>query len=171
MRTGSTLLCIHRDPAQLGLLERNGFNLVIATNGHDGLRLFRSQQVDAVVLDDGVGLLSGSVVALEIRKFKPQIPIVLLADQATSPHVAMKSVDALVAKSDGPRSLLATVHFLLNAKPAQPKEPMINLGLPDRAAERAHLRQKNAAELTVAEKDAPFSLTVWRSIWNGTFRF
>ena len=47
----SVLLSIHRDPAQLRLLAQNGFNLVTATNGHDGLRLFISQLVDVGMLD------------------------------------------------------------------------------------------------------------------------
>lgn len=31
-----TLLCIHRDPAQLNLLQENGYELVTATNGPEG---------------------------------------------------------------------------------------------------------------------------------------
>ena len=79
MAVNGTLLCIHRDPAQLSLLERSGFELVTATNGHDGLRLFMSRPVDAIVLDYHLGLLDGGVVAAEMKKVKPTIPIVLLA--------------------------------------------------------------------------------------------
>jgi hypothetical protein len=43
----------------------------------------------------------------------------MLADHLELPDGALKSVDALVAKSDGPHFLLATVHFVLNVKPAQ----------------------------------------------------
>jgi len=102
MGTNSTLLCIHRDPAQLGLLEQSGYELVTATTGSDGLRLFMSQAVDAIVLDYQLGLLDGGVVAGEIKKFKPQIPIVMLSEDVDLPIAAVKSVDALVSKSDGP---------------------------------------------------------------------
>jgi len=51
MGTNSTLLCIHRDPTQLSLLQQNGYELLTATNGADGLRLLMSQPVDAIVLD------------------------------------------------------------------------------------------------------------------------
>jgi DNA-binding response OmpR family regulator len=51
MARNNTLLCIHRDPAQLSSLEENGYELVTATNGHDGLRLFLSRRVDAIVLE------------------------------------------------------------------------------------------------------------------------
>jgi len=41
---------------------------------------------------------------------------------------ALKSVDALVAKSDGPHFLLATVHFVLNVKPVQHQEGTAKVG-------------------------------------------
>ena len=119
MATNSTLLCIHRDPAQLSLLQENGYELVTATNGHDGLRLFMSRPVDAIVLDYHLGLLDGAVVAAEIKQIKPQVPIVMLIDNLELPDGALKSVDALVTKSDGAYFLLATVHFVLSVKPAR----------------------------------------------------
>ena len=119
MATNSTLLCIHRDPAQLSLLQENGYELVTATNGHDGLRLFMSRPVDAIVLDYHLGLLNGAVVAAEIKQIKPQVPIVMLIDSLELPEGALKSADALVTKSDGAHFLLATVHSVLSVKPAQ----------------------------------------------------
>jgi DNA-binding response OmpR family regulator len=116
MATGSTLLCINRDSAQLSLLQENGYELVTATTGHDGLRLFMTRPVDAVVVDYGLGLLNGAVVAAEIKKVKPQLPIVMLADSVELPDDALESVDALVTKSDGPYFLWATVHHILNGQ-------------------------------------------------------
>src|SRR5512147_1093189 len=105
MATNGTLLCIHRDPAQLSLLQENGYELLTATNGHDGLRLFMSRPVDAVVLDYELGLLDGAVVAAEIKKVNPQVPIVMLADDVELPDGAFKAVDALLIPSDGPNLL------------------------------------------------------------------
>jgi DNA-binding response OmpR family regulator len=135
MATNSTLLCINRDAAQLSLLQENGYELVTATNGHDGLRLFMSQPVDAVVLDYGMGLLNGAVVAAEIKKVNPQVPIVMLVDSVELPEDALESVDALVTTSDGPHFLWATVHFILNVQPAQRREGKL------RAQSPAHLRR------------------------------
>jgi DNA-binding response OmpR family regulator len=61
MAVSSTLLCIHRDAAQLHLLQEHEYELVTATNGRDALRLFMSRPVDAVVLEYHLGLLDGSV--------------------------------------------------------------------------------------------------------------
>lgn len=116
MATNSTLLCIHREPDQLGWLQGHGYELVTAANGHEGLRLFMSRPVDAIVLEYHLGLLDGTVVADEIKQVRPEVPIVMLTDHLEIPGHALKSVDALVAKADGPHSLLATVHFVLGAK-------------------------------------------------------
>jgi len=97
MATNTTLLCIHRDPAQLSLLQEH-YELLTATNGHEGLRLFMSQPVDAIVLDYQLGLLDGGIVAAAIKNVKPQVPIVMLTECMDIPVAALNSVDALVAQ-------------------------------------------------------------------------
>jgi DNA-binding response OmpR family regulator len=72
--------------------------------------------VDAIVLECHLGLLDGAVIATEIKKAKPQLPIVMLTDYLELPDGALKSVDALVTKEDGAHFLWATVHFVLNVK-------------------------------------------------------
>ena len=76
MAATSTVLCIHRDPAQLAILREKGYGLVTATNGSEGLRLLLSRPVDAVVLEYSLRALDGAEVADEIRRVRPQIPIV-----------------------------------------------------------------------------------------------
>jgi DNA-binding response OmpR family regulator len=68
MADNGTLLCIHRDPAQLSLLQENGYELVTAMNGSEGLRLLMTRSVDAIVLEYHLGLLDGATVATEIKK-------------------------------------------------------------------------------------------------------
>ncbi len=122
MAANNTILCIHRDPDQLRSLQENGYELLTATNGHEGLRVFATQPVDAIVLDYHLGLLDGACVANEIKRVRPTIPIVMLTDNLELPDGALKSVDALVTKSDGAHFLWAAVHFVLNVKPAQNRE-------------------------------------------------
>jgi CheY-like chemotaxis protein len=116
MAAASTLLCIHRDPPQLNVLKEKGYALITATHGSHGLRLLMSQSVDAVILEYHLGLLDGAAVAEEIKKVRPRLPIVMLAESLELPQDALKSVDALVTKSDGPPFLLATVHSVLQTK-------------------------------------------------------
>jgi DNA-binding response OmpR family regulator len=116
MGTQSTVLCIHRDPDQLLHLEETGYRIVTATCGHEGLRLLMSQQVDAVVIEYHLGLLDGAVVASEIKRVKPELPIVMVCDNVELPNDALKSVDAIVVKSDGQHLLVATIHFVLSVE-------------------------------------------------------
>ena len=173
----STLLCIHRDPAQLNVLQENGYELVTATNGHDGLRLFMSRPVDAIVLEYHLGLLDGAVIADTIKQVRPEVPIVMLADHVELPGGAPKSVDALVTKSDGAHFLLAIVHFVLNVKPAERRRGKLrdqtraHLRRPARSREGADRWQAESLPLARDEKDTPFSPRVWRSIRNGTIQF
>jgi hypothetical protein len=60
MSTNSSLLCIHRDSAQLSLLKEDGYELVTAWSGSDGLRLLMSQSVDVVAVGARVSLPHGS---------------------------------------------------------------------------------------------------------------
>jgi len=176
MATPPTLLCIHRDPTQLGLLKEHGYELATATNGSEGLRLFMSRPVDAVVLEYHLGILDGVTIADEIKQVRPEIPIVMWTDNVELPSDALKSIDALVAKSDGPHFLLATLHFVMKVKPAQRQEAQTrnqtpaHLRRPGRAREGREPVRTGVPE-SAEEKDAAFSREVWRSIRNGSFRF
>jgi DNA-binding response OmpR family regulator len=176
MAINSTLLCIHRDPGQLSLLQEH-YDLLTAANGHEGLRLFMSQPVDAIVFDYQLGLLDGGVVVAEIKRVKPQVPIVMLAEHAQLPVDALKSVDALVAKSDLAKSLLETVHSVLNAQPVRGYHVKLRTETPARPRRLAKCwdgverRQVILIELATEEKQVPFSRKTWRSIRNGRVQF
>ncbi len=177
MASNSTLLCIHRDPTQLGLLTEHGYELATATTGSEGLRLFKSRPVDAVVLEYHLGLMDGAAIAEEIKRVRPEVPIVMLVDHVELPADALKSVDALVVKSDGPHFLLATVHFVLNVRPAQRKanklgsETPAHLRRPGRSREAVNLGQANLRQSTTDGRATPFSREVWRGIRDGNIKF
>ena len=136
-----------------------------------------SRPVDAIVVDYQLGLLDGEVVAAEIKKVKPGIPIVMLAQDLDLPVSALKVVDALVAKSDGVEQLLATVHSLLKAKPEPPREDRPAVHTPVHRRRPASLwdgterRRSHLGEIATGENDAPFSQQIWKSIRDGTVRF
>jgi len=176
MVANSTLLCIHRDPGQLSLLQENGYELLTARSGSEGLRLLMSQPVDAIVLEYHLGLLDGGAVADEIKKVKPQLPIVMLVDHLELPYGALKSVDALVTKSDGAHFLWATVHFVLNVKPTQRREGPLatkaaHLRRAGRPTDGEKERQAHAPESAAGARVVPFAAEIWRGIKNGTIRF
>jgi len=176
MAAQSTLLCIHRDPDQLLHLEQNGYRLLTATCGHEGLRLLMLQTVDAVVVEYHLGLLDGGVVASEIKQVRPEVPIVMVCEHLDLPDDALKSVDAIVVRSDGQHFLMATLHFVLSSEGAQQRKrarltaarrPFNRLGL-GRPRRTAISRSRRSS---IDEKDVAFTPSLWRSILNGTIQF
>jgi DNA-binding response OmpR family regulator len=143
------------------LLKENGYELATATNGSDGLRLFMSQPVHAVVLEHHLSLLKGTGIADEIKRARLEVPIVMLVDHMEFPATALKSVDALVVKSDGAHFLWATVHFVLNVKPAQrSSQTPSDWRRPAKSRGGRQPAQAISSHLATAEKDTPFSLEV-----------
>jgi DNA-binding response OmpR family regulator len=173
MAANNTLLCIHRDPAQLAVLRENGYELLTASSGSEGLRLVMSQPIDAIVLEYHLGLIDGAVVAADIKKVKPQLPIVMLTDHLDLPDGALNSVDALVIKSDGAHFLWATVHFVLNVKPTQRRDGALKaqkaaqLRRTGRCREDGKEQQADASRSSACLKDVLFAPRVWRGLRNG----
>jgi|SRR5579862_1278624 len=116
MAATNAVLCIHRDPGELRVLREKGYELVTATNGRLALRILRERPVDAVFFEYCTRVLGGAEVLDEIRRVRPQVPIVMVADPQELSQKALKSADTLVAKADGAHFLWAAVHFLLSTK-------------------------------------------------------
>jgi DNA-binding response OmpR family regulator len=157
----------------MGSLREQGYDVVTATSGSEGLRLFMSRPVDAIVLEYHLGLLDGACVAGAIKQVRPEVPIVMLTDNLDLPDGALKSVDAIVTKADGAHLLWATVHFVLNAKTAGPEketpQTAAHLRLTARSEKGPARRQKPSEG---KDDDArPFPPRVWRSIRNGGLQF
>jgi DNA-binding response OmpR family regulator len=145
-------------------LKEQGYGLLTAANGSDGLRLLKSHPVDAIVVEYYLGLLNGVVVADEIKLVKPHLPIVMVADPLDLPKGALKSVDALVAKSDGPHAVWAAVHFLLNIVGDRPRDRTVPAG---GTATRKRKKQSRIS----GPDDEKFSAELWSSGRNGTVQF
>ena len=120
-RLKATILCI--DDHWNGLigrklfLESNGYEVLEATGGAEGLKLFKSHSVDAVVLDYQMPGMNGDVVAAKMKRVKSHVPIMLLSAYGPLPASKLKAVDTFLSKSQPPKILLSTLHDLLNGQP------------------------------------------------------
>jgi len=120
-RAKTTILCI--DDHWLGLirrkrlLEENGYEVLEATNGQEGLELFLSQPVDAVILDYQIPGMSGDVIAAKMKCISPQVPILLLSAYGPLPKAKLKAVDAFLSKMHPPMILLSTLQQMLEGSP------------------------------------------------------
>jgi len=95
------------------LLEQSGYEVLEATGGDEGLKLFRSNTVDAVVVDYQMPGMNGDVVAAKMKRINAQVPIMLLSAYGPLPKSKLSSVDSFVSKSQPPNILLSTLQDLL----------------------------------------------------------
>jgi len=98
------------------LLEENGYEVLEATNGDEGLKLFFSRAVDAVILDYQMPGMNGDVVATKMKRVKSAVPIMLLSAYGPPPESKLKAVDTFLSKSRPPTILLSTLQHLLNGR-------------------------------------------------------
>lgn len=116
-RPKATILCI--DDHWNGLigrkqmLEQHGYKVLEASGGDEGLKLFRSRSVDAVVLDYQMPGMSGDVVAAKMKRINSQVPIMLLSAYGPLPKNKLRAVDSFVSKSQAPDILLSSLQGML----------------------------------------------------------
>lgn len=116
-RRKATILCI--DDQWSGLigrkifLENSGYQVIEATSAEDGLRLFRSHAVDAVVVDYQMPGTDGAIIAARMKNLKAHIPIMLLSAYGPLPEKKLRSVDTFLFKSQPPSMLLSSLDTLL----------------------------------------------------------
>lgn len=114
------ILCV--DDEELGLqirravLERAGYSVRTALNGREGLDAFSSDPVDLVVLDYSMPGMHGGDVALEMRRLRPQVPIILLSAYVNLPAEVTRIVDCSMLKGDGPELLLSKIQEFLSER-------------------------------------------------------
>ena len=94
------------------LLERSGFNVLVAPDGPSGIQLFETNPVEAVVLDYAMPGMDGGEVAARMRSMKPDIPIVLLSAYLGLPPEITRLVNVYMTKGEGAPALLEKLRGL-----------------------------------------------------------
>jgi CheY-like chemotaxis protein len=116
-RAKATILCIDDHwkglIARKMLLEKNGYEVIEASGADEGMKLFRSRNVDAVVLDYQMPGTSGDQIAEKMKSINAQVPIMLLSSYGPLPKNKLRSVDSFLTKSQPPDILLSTLQGLL----------------------------------------------------------
>src|ERR1700721_4881022 len=80
------------------LLENNGYEVLEATGGDEGLKLFLSHSVDAVVLDYQMPGMNGDVVAAKMKRINSHVPIMLLSAFGPLPKRKLKPGASFLSK-------------------------------------------------------------------------
>jgi len=117
------ILCVDEEP--VGLLARRlllsiaGYTVLTAESGETALRLFNCNHVDLVLTDHLLPDLTGAQLASEMKRRKPEVPIVLLTGLAAPPS-EFEYADLLITKGTTPPEFLAAIAKLLGKE--QPLE-------------------------------------------------
>ncbi len=113
------ILCIDDEPSVLStrklVLQSAGFEVLTATNGIEGLKLFALRRPDAVVLDFFMPGMNGATVAQLMKNLDARVPILMLSASLQMPEEARNVVDAFVTKGERPPVLLGKLRAIMRA--------------------------------------------------------
>jgi DNA-binding NtrC family response regulator len=110
------VLCVDDDDALLDLetivLERAGYRVITASNSADALAALEREPIDVVVSDRLAQPGAGSTFIEEMKRRKPDVPI-LLCTGVPGPIPDAQFADDLLTKPGGPQALVQHVAALL----------------------------------------------------------
>jgi DNA-binding response OmpR family regulator len=107
-------------------LERAGYEVLVATNGREGLDKARDSQPDLIVLDVMLPGLDGFEVCRSLREDSPscEMPILMLSAKAQESDIRTGlnvGANFYLTKPAAPAELLRLIEALLELKTPQPK--------------------------------------------------
>jgi len=120
----STILCIDDEEPGLKvrrlLLETAGHRVFTALSGREGIKIFQSEDVDAVILDYWMAGMNGVATARELKRLKKTVPIIILSAYGTLLDETLGVADVWIRKGEeDPQYLLGALEALLQARPSK----------------------------------------------------
>lgn len=120
LRKPATILCIDDERSalelRLTLLKSAGYRVLVARRGSEGIKAFKSEPVDAVVLDYWMDEMNGLQVAREIRKLNPATPIIILSGYDELLDESIGVADLWLRKGEESQLLLKRLEEVLNRR-------------------------------------------------------
>ncbi|MGA2961210.1 MAG: response regulator [Candidatus Korobacteraceae bacterium] len=118
MTKPAAILCIDDEPKGLTvrkmLLESQGYEVLTATSGREGLAIFARHRVPAVVLDYAMPEMNGAEVAAALKHLDPAVRILMFSAYLNLPKEELRWVDAYATKGDHPKNFITAVQQLLS---------------------------------------------------------
>lgn len=119
-RKDHTILCIDDNQVAVSgwslYLQQHGYTVVSAFTSDEGLQLFATQPVSAVILDYNMPEQNGTAVSALMKRMKPQVPIILFTGVSELPTDVMATVDGFMLKGKPPRDMLQIIDRLLKVE-------------------------------------------------------
>ncbi len=110
------ILCI--DDSEIGLRVRKlllgseGYNVLTASSGEEGLELFKQNPVELVIADHFLSDKTGTEIAREMKELKPKVPILIFSASFETPD-GLEFADGFLSKGEAADVLLDTIAHLL----------------------------------------------------------
>jgi DNA-binding response OmpR family regulator len=104
MKPQKTILIIEDDPDVLAMmvrhLEHEGYTVITAPDGMEGLKKLDSEAYDLVITDIVMPYVSGVGIVSAIKSKKPKIPVIAVTGYGKEPEAAAmeKNADMVLAK-------------------------------------------------------------------------
>jgi CheY-like chemotaxis protein len=118
------ILCVDDNAAALSLrclvLIRAGYDVLTASDSAAALELFRCIQVDLVITDYWLPGLTGTELAAEMKRLKPEIPVVLFSGVVDVPPQS-EHADMVMIKGMPVDEFLRQVRKLIAGGPESTK--------------------------------------------------
>ena len=116
------VLCVDDEVEALNLrkamLESHGYRVLTATNAEEVLKLFDCEGVDVVLTDHLLKGQTGTALAAEMKRRKPNVPIAIYSGVAQVPDDMYKA-DVFITKLVTPEELLAYLEATITMKMAK----------------------------------------------------
>lgn len=113
-----TILCVDDDPNLLAirrtLLENAGYFVLSAHDGLEGLKIYSTRIVDAVILDYEMPIMNGGAVATQMLCIKDNVPLILVSGFAI-PEEDLALFNRFIPKGGPPNVLLSAIEEVLSA--------------------------------------------------------
>jgi DNA-binding response OmpR family regulator len=84
------------------MLEAAGYEVMAATTGGQGLRLLTDLHIDGVLLEYDLPDATGSAVRAEMKRIKPDIPVLLFAGIGSQTPFLLRFLDSYLRNSERP---------------------------------------------------------------------
>lgn len=103
-----------------GILKHHGYSVICATNGREGMDLLetRANEIDLIITDLTMPVMSGKEVFKEVRRLYPKIPVLVSSGYTVDPDTFTAETgsrpDAFVSKPFAMEDMLRNVESCLN---------------------------------------------------------
>lgn len=115
-----TILCVDDDLNLLAIrrtmLEKAGYFVLTANGGAEGLKVFSTGIVDAVILDYAMPTMNGGAVAARMRQVNREIPLILCSGCSTIPQEEVALFNRFIPKGVLPNMLLSAIEEILSGE-------------------------------------------------------